>query len=92
VAYNLRDVVRGVAAVDAAPAGQPPEHDPGYPLAFLITTADKGGNPQQLEAAIKRLRDMKYPVTEVPQGETPRDLNAAELQLLVRWLDTLDRI
>lgn len=92
VAFNLRDVVRGVAAVDASLAGQPPEHDPGYPLAFLITTAEKGGNPQQLAAAIKRLRDMKYPVTEVPQGEAPRALHEAELQLLVRWLDTLDRI
>jgi pimeloyl-ACP methyl ester carboxylesterase len=93
LAFNQRELIRAVAAVDAPLAGQVPDHEPVHPLAFMITTAKQGRvQPQQVEAAAKRLREMKYPVTLIDQGDKSRPLSAEELRNFVRWLDTLDRI
>src|SRR5262249_34906933 len=95
IAYLLaaqnRDLIRGVAAINAAvpPGMTAPENDPVERLAVFTTTA-KNVSPT-VAAGIKRLRDAKFPVTEVGLGETSRPLTAEEFEQFVRWIDTLDR-
>lgn len=94
VAFSSKDVVRGVATVAATMPllVRPPENDPVYRLAFYTTRASKSTNAAQVEAGIKLLRAMKYPVTVVNQGEQTRYLTAEEIDDLMRWIDALDRI
>jgi serine protease Do len=94
VAFAHRDVIRGLAAVDAALPSRvrPLDNDPIQRLAFYTTVADKSPLAAAVKAGAKRLTDMKYPVTVKSLGEQPRYLNDEELSELVRWIDTLDRI
>lgn len=93
VGLSNPDVVRGVAVVDAPLPRQiqPPETDPVHRLAFYTTLASKSEQTAAIEAGIKRLRELKYPLTVKPIGEQGRYLTADELAELVRWFDTLDR-
>jgi serine protease Do len=94
VGFTHRDRIRGVAAVDAAlPAGsRPPVNDPIHRLAFYITRAEKSPITPRVDAGIKVLRDMKYPITVEDQGEVAGPLTDEQRAALVRWIDTLDRI
>jgi serine protease Do len=93
-AFLNPDVVRAVAAIDAPlpRVAQLPQPDPLHRLAFYTSLAT--GSPQALfiEAGVEKLREAKYPVIVQEVGETPRNLNAEELESLVRWIDTLDRL
>jgi serine protease Do len=94
VGLTNRDVVRAVAAVDAPlpRVSELPETDPVERLAFYTTLAAKTDATPAVEAGIKRLRDMKFPVSVHEVGDQPRYLTTEELQQLVRWFDSLDRI
>jgi serine protease Do len=94
VALVNLDVVRAVAAVDAPlpRVSQLPQPDPLHRLAFYTTLATDSTQAIFIEAGIEKLREAKYPVTVQNVGETPRSLNAEELESLVRWFDTLDRL
>ena len=94
VAFDQTELVRGVAAIDS---GLPrrmtvPANDPLKRLAVYTTHAAKSSVSAQVQAAAKRLSDMKYPVTAKDLGEAARYLSAEEIAELVRWIDTLDRI
>jgi serine protease Do len=93
-AFLNLDVARAVAASDAPlpRVAQLPQPDPLHRLAFYTSLAT--GSPQALfiEAGIEKLREAKYPVIVQEVGETPRHLNPDELESLVRWIDTLDRL
>ena len=88
------DVVRAVAAVDAPLPRmvELPETDPVASAGVLHDLGRKERRPPAVEAGIKRLRDMKYPVSVQEVGDQPRYLTTEELQQLVRWFDSLDRI
>ncbi len=92
-ALRNRETVRAVVAVDAALPSRLrlPATDPVYPLAILTTQSPKSKLAEQVTATIKRMQEMKYPVTVLPM-DTPRSLNEAELSSAGRWIDTLDRI
>ncbi len=94
LAFGQRELIRGLAPVDAAPPArtQPPDNDPVYRLAVYTTKAAESTLARQIEAAIKQLQDMKYPVTVKDVGPQPRYLEGEEIDELVRWIDTLDRI
>jgi serine protease Do len=94
VALAHRDVTRGVAVVDAPiPArAQPPENDAVERLAVYSAASAKSRLAEEIAATIKVLTDRKFPVTVRDLGDEPRYLSAAELDELVRWIDTLDRI
>ena len=93
-AFAHRDLIRGVAAVDAAlPArSQIPATDPVFRLAVYSAAAEKSAVAEQVKATVKRLSDLKFPVTPKTLAASGRDLNDEELAELVRWIDTLDRI
>lgn len=103
VTLSSRGLVKAAAVVDAPlPMLVPvPETDPTTHLAFYITTAAKSSSAAQIEASIAKLRSLKHPVTvkNLDAGGgvqklnvEARYLNDAELEELVRWIDTLDRI
>ncbi|NQT37371.1 MAG: PDZ domain-containing protein, partial [Planctomycetes bacterium] len=91
VALEKRDLVRGVATVDAAATGRPSELDAIHRLAFYLATSEKSDAAKTNTAAAKRLREMKYPVTAKDLGEAPRALEDDERAELARWIDMLDR-
>jgi serine protease Do len=93
VAFARRDVVRGVAPIDAAfpLRTRPPENDPVQRLAIYAGVAEKSKLAEPIQAAIDKLREMKFPVTVRKTGEA-RYLNDEELAELVRWADALDRL
>jgi len=87
-------LVRAVAAIDVPPiSSRPPENDPQHPLSIVFTKAEDGrAKPEQVEQAVKVIRGLKYPVTLIDQGASARHLNDSELEQLIRWIDSLDRI
>jgi serine protease Do len=93
VAFQHRDLVRAVAAVDApVPARAPvPPNDPVQRLAIYSATPVGSKLKGPIEAGLKRLSAMKYPVTEVPLAGAGY-LSDDQLTDLVRWIDALDRI
>ena len=92
--FEHSDLFRGIATVDATvPSGRrPPENEPANRIAFFNARSDKSRLAKRIDAEVKRLGAMKFPVTVQNLGDTVRDLNADELAKLLRWLDTLDRI
>ena len=88
------DLVRGIAVVDAPLPRmlQPPETDPVNRLAIYTTLASAGEQARGIEAGIKRLAEMKYPLTVKKLDGPGRYLTPDELEELVRWFDTLDRL
>jgi serine protease Do len=86
LAFQTRELVRGVAPVLASMAGELPENEPEHRLDFFLS-----GDKQSTAKAAKTLREHRYAVTVQKTG-ADRYLNEAELAELVRWLDSLDKI
>ena len=91
-AFQNRNVIRAVAAVEAAPMSPPPANDPSHRLAIYIASSAKSPVAGAIKASVTAMREMKIPVVTKSLGPTPRYLNASELAELVRWIDMLDRI
>jgi len=93
-AFGHRELVRGVAVVDAALPRrmQPPSNDPIQRLAIYSASASKSKLAEVIKAGNDRLGSLKFPVTTKNLGFDPRYLNENEIKELVRWIDTLDRI
>lgn len=92
VAWQDREAIRGLAVIQGAPAGAAPDHDPQFPLSVLVVRSDKLPQAARIDAAAERLREAGYPVHEERPGGAARELNAEERELLLRWVETLDRI
>ncbi len=90
VTFAARDVVHAVATIDSPLNSPAPENDPAHRLAFYVAKAEKSRAAGQVDEAVARLRELKYPVTVKSLGQQPRDLNLDERSELLRWIDTLD--
>ena len=82
-AFHNRDLIRAVAAVEAAPTADA-ENDPVHRLAVYVAMADKSPSAGPIQTAVKGMREMKIPVVVKRLGAMPRYLNVAELAELVR--------
>jgi pimeloyl-ACP methyl ester carboxylesterase len=91
LAMAHRDLVRGVIAIEAPAIGQLADNDPVFRLAFVTAAAGKSPAAGIIAKGVEQLRAMKYPVTQIDLGESPRDLSDEEWAALVRWIDALDR-
>jgi serine protease Do len=86
-----RNLVRGVAVVDAPlPPRASVENDPVNRLHVLSFRSSKSPTSEAVAAGEKRLSDAKVPLV-TRQFEEERDMNDQERELLLRWLDSLDR-
>ncbi|MCO6456549.1 MAG: PDZ domain-containing protein [Pirellulaceae bacterium] len=94
VAFGHRDLVRGVAVVDASlpRGGAVPDNDPIERLDYYVGLAAKSPQAARIRAGVEQLQKIKAPVTVTEMGDTVRDLNDEELSELARWVDSLDRI
>ncbi len=94
VGFSFRDLVRGVAVVDAAvPVRAPvPLNEPLQRLAIYTTSAEKSPLAERIKSNVEQLQEAKFPVTVKELGPNPRPLDDGERAGLLRWLDTLDRI
>ncbi|MBX3412081.1 MAG: PDZ domain-containing protein [Pirellulales bacterium] len=92
LAFQARDAVRAVGAIDCPLMAKLTDHEPLRPLSIYLASASQTPFAAAQTKAIAKLREMKFPVTVQPLGETPRELTADEWQAFARWLDSLDRI
>lgn len=92
VAFELREAIRGVAALQAPLVGMPPDNDPVYRLDFYLTSSPKAKFSSQIEGAIERLRALKYAVTVQEQADAATQLTDDEAAELLRWIASLDKI
>ena len=92
LAQGQREVIRGAALIDAAPAGNLQENEPNFRVSYYFTNAEKSPRQKQIAAAVDRLTKAKFPVTLFNQGEKPHPLTEADCVHLARWIDTLDRL
>ena len=94
VGFRFRDLVRGIAAVEAAPPSRVrlPDNDPVERLAIYLLAPTASKSLERIDAAAKALAEMKYPVTVKRVPRTADPLPDEQRSELLRWLDTLDRI
>ncbi len=92
-ANQNREVVRGIAVVDAAiPLRlQTAANDPIERLFWYFSWSANSQLAPRIEEDIVRLRKFKFPVS-THQQPSPEYLDDAELEELARWTDTLDRL
>lgn len=93
-AFGNAEVVRGVVPVEVGipQRVQIPETDPINPIYIATSAADGKPVAAAAQASIKRLDDLKYPLTLVPALDELGKWDAAALKPIFVWLDTLDRI
>jgi len=93
LAFQQRELIRGVAVANTPLTGtRAGDNEPNRRLAFFLANSTKGPRAAAVTGTITGLRNLKFPVTLVEQGEQPRGWNDAELDQLARWIDCLDRL
>jgi pimeloyl-ACP methyl ester carboxylesterase len=93
-AFAHRDIIRGIVPVDVAIPRRTnlKPNDPVERLSiYSITPAGSKLKPA-IEARLKQLEQMKYPVQKVESADAKGRLDAAGRQHLARWIDSLDKI
>lgn len=92
-AFDQRESIRGLAVAEALPPARMkmPGNDPVQRLSILLIAAEKSPTKAIYGPLEKKLTEAKFPVTTHSLGENPRELQAADDELLFRWLDALDR-
>jgi serine protease Do len=87
LAFELPEVIRGVAAVDATIPADPPENTGEHRLDFFLVRPKTVAADRRLD----KFRQEHYAVTS-RQTESARYLDDDELAELLRWFDTLDKL
>ena len=93
-AFEHRDLIRAVVPIDAALPRRSPlkPNDPLERLAIYSFTPQGSKLSQPIQASLAQLKKMKYPVFEAKVTNPQGRLADTDLEQLVRWIDTLDRI
>jgi poly(3-hydroxybutyrate) depolymerase len=87
LAFEDREMIRGLAAIQSRLPTKPSENDPEHRLAFyLVMDKEMAEQP-----ALKLLREAEYPVTLREADDSP-ELSESQQAELWNWLDALDRI
>jgi predicted esterase len=93
LAFQSRDLIRGVATTGAVLTNPPKERVANQPLAFFLVAGDKDPVARAVAESKTKLTEHKYPVIHreiKDMGHQYLDLKT--LEELVRWIDSLDRI
>ena len=93
VAFKYRELFRGLILASSPIAERPPENLPEYRLQFQLICGSKDPAHPILERAANGLRSIKFPATftSLPDLEH-RYPNAAGVDAMARWIDSLDRL
>ncbi len=94
VGFRNRDVVRGIAAINAPPPSRLVgiDNEPLQRLAILASVTDSSPLKERVETGIRTLRELKFPVTKLIRNEADRPLTEDERSEVGRWVDSLDRL
>jgi serine protease Do len=93
--FRLRDVVRGVVAVDATIPlllARPPDNDPIERLSIVVIAYADSKLQARVQRNVDLLREMKYPVIRKELPTAKPDLDDQTRAEVLRWIDTLDKI
>ena len=90
--FKNRELVRGIAAVDAGiPRSSPaPFNEPLQRLSIWIVSPQEGRMTRRIDGNVALLRKLKFPVTIQTLEST--EVTDEIRQNVMRWLDTLDRL
>ena len=93
VAFNARDVFRGVATLGATLGTTPKDNVANQPLAFHLSVGDKDPAIKDVQASKQALEEKRFPVVYRLMNESGKEYYDEKLffELLV-WLDSLDKI
>jgi serine protease Do len=92
LAFNARDLIRGVVPVGAALSNPPKDNVANERLAFFIAVGGKDPVVPAVLESKTRLLEHKFPVVYRDMPERGQQyLDSSTLQELIRWLDSLDR-
>ena len=93
-AFEHRDLIRAVVPIDAAVPRRSPlkPNDPLERLAIYSFTPQGSKLSKPIQASLAQLKKMKYPVQDIALANPQGKLSDVNLEALVRWIDTLDRI
>lgn len=94
VALRHRDLVRGTVVHEASIPGhlELPDNSPVERLAFYLLAASDSKLSPRIDAAAKRLGEMKYPVTVKKLANGAKSIENGDFAEVLRWIDSLDRI
>jgi pimeloyl-ACP methyl ester carboxylesterase len=84
--------VRGVALVNCPQIGGAFEEDPANPLALYVANVKDFPAAGRIKAVVENLRKQFLPITVRTLAEKADYLDAEQVEELLRWIDTLDRI
>ena len=93
-AFRVRDVVRGVVAIDASIpllVARPPDCDPLERLSVVVVQYADSPAAARIQQNVELLREMKYPVVHKKVDGKRRDLDEETRAEVLRWIDTLDK-
>ena len=91
--FKHRDVFHGLAAVASPLVGPPGENDPEYRQQFHIVVGEQDALKARVEASIKALQNLKFPISQSIVKGLKDDYPAKEtIEEIARWADSLDRI
>lgn len=94
LAFDARDLVRGVASVGGVPPAPPKANAAHQRLSFFVMAGAKDPDIEAIRATEPQLTQKKFPVVyrEVPDQGSGYLVDADFLRELVRWVDSLDRL
>lgn len=94
LAFDARDLIRGVVNVGGPLASRIPDYDSAQPLAIFCIAGGRDPNIEALRNVPRELQRYHYPCIyrELPEQGTGYPADANILDELLRWLDTLDRL
>jgi len=93
LAFNARELIRGVAVTGAVLGTAPKEPVPGQPISFYIVCGEQDPLVKDIAEAKPKLVEKKYPTIYRQLKDFGKEyLMESTLEELKRWLDSLDRI
>jgi pimeloyl-ACP methyl ester carboxylesterase len=93
--FRLRDIVRGVVAIDASIpllVARPPDNDPIERLSIAVVAFAESKARERIQQNVDLLREMKYAIVLKEVAGERRELDEDARSELLRWIDTLDKI
>jgi len=91
--FKHRDMFQGLASVTSPLQGKPGENDPDFRQQFHIVVGEQAALKTRVDASIKALEKLKFPISTRTVPDLKDDYPAKEvIEEIARWADSLDRI
>jgi serine protease Do len=91
IAFRQRDAFRGLAISGTPLRTAPPDNDPQHRQQVLIINLGDEKRRKAIDATAKGLQELKFPTVEL-KGKESMDYPTDQVESIVLWLDSLDRI